>query len=360
MKQSLPGNDAERERNNPASSSSDISAATGHVFVDQRKSATEMRQLAATIDNSPRVAAQRQLSANIDNSPRMIAQRQQTATMQRAEETTSAPRQNNTGLPDNLKYGIEQLSGLPMDDVAVHYNSFRPAQLDAHAYTQGAEIHVAPGQEQHLPHEAWHVVQQKQGRVRPTLQLKGNVHINDDISLEKEADVMGAQANRYGPQNPITDIRIDTRSGTGSRIAQRQVQVIQRYEADARVLEAATKKDQALEKISTNDYDAALMFYREVKTIVQDIYHRNATSSSTDKVYSRHTKGVSEALNALITGFHAAAQRSADDITIEIKDLFENYETQINALYDQIASGLLEQHDATALNKELEKKRKRA
>jgi hypothetical protein len=25
-----------------------------------------------------------------------------------------------------------------------------------------------PGQEQHLPHEAWHVVQQKQGRVKPT------------------------------------------------------------------------------------------------------------------------------------------------------------------------------------------------
>lgn len=358
MKQSLPGNDAERERNNPASSSSDISAATGHVFVDQRKSATEMRQLAATIDNSPRVAAQRQLSANIDNSPRMIAQRQQTATMQRAEETTSAPRQNNTGLPDNLKHGIEQLSGLPMDDVAVHYNSSRPAQLDAHAYTQGSEIHVAPGQEQHLPHEAWHVVQQKQGRVRPTLQLKGNVHINDDISLEKEADVMGAQANRYGPQNPIPDIRIDTRSGIGSRIAQRQVQVIQRYEADARVSEAATKKDQALEKIGTNDYGAALILYREVKAIVQDIYQRNATSSNTDKVYSRHTKGVSEALNALITGFHVAAQHSADDITIEIKDLFENYETQINALYDQIASGLLEQHDATALNKELEKKEK--
>ena len=30
---------------------------------------------------------------------------------------------------------------------------------DALAYAQGSDIHLAPGQEQHLPHEAWHVVQ---------------------------------------------------------------------------------------------------------------------------------------------------------------------------------------------------------
>ena len=44
-------------------------------------------------------------------------------------------------------------------------------QLNALAYNSGSPIHVAPGQEQHLPHEAWHVVQQKQGRVVPTAQL---------------------------------------------------------------------------------------------------------------------------------------------------------------------------------------------
>ncbi|MNY19986.1 hypothetical protein D3C86_1534450 [compost metagenome] len=53
---------------------------------------------------------------------------------------------------------------------------------------------MAPGQEKHLPHEAWHVVQQKQGRVQPTKQLKGTTNINDDTGLEKEADVMGAKA----------------------------------------------------------------------------------------------------------------------------------------------------------------------
>ena len=101
---------------------------------------------------------------------------------------------NHTGLPDQLKSGIENLSGHSMDDVKVHYNSDKPAQLQAHAYAQGTDIHIASGQEKHLPHEAWHVVQQKQGRVKPTLQMKGKVNVNDDKGLEKEADVMGAKA----------------------------------------------------------------------------------------------------------------------------------------------------------------------
>ncbi len=106
-----------------------------------------------------------------------------------------APRANNTGMPDQLKSGIESLSGLAMDHVQVHYNSAKPAQLNAHAYAQGSDIHVAPGQEQHLPHEAWHLVQQAQGRVQPTLQLNGGVPVNDDASLEREADLMGARAS---------------------------------------------------------------------------------------------------------------------------------------------------------------------
>ncbi|MDP4913685.1 MAG: DUF4157 domain-containing protein [Saprospiraceae bacterium] len=115
------------------------------------------------------------------------------------------------GLPFQLKSGIEQLSGISMDDVKVHHNSDKPAQLQAHAYAQGADIHLAKGQEKHLPHEAWHVVQQKQGRVKPTTQFKTGVPINDDKGLEKEADAMGARAlqmktfflSEYKPGNII-------------------------------------------------------------------------------------------------------------------------------------------------------------
>lgn len=101
---------------------------------------------------------------------------------------------NKTGLPDQLKSGVENLSGFSLDDVNVHYNSSKPAQLQADAYAQGTDIHLGPGQEKHLPHEAWHVVQQKQGRVQPAMQMKGKVNVNDDAGLEKEADIMGAKA----------------------------------------------------------------------------------------------------------------------------------------------------------------------
>lgn len=113
------------------------------------------------------------------------------STTQLKENT--APAENKTGMPDNLKSGIESLSGMDMSDVRVHRNSDKPAQLNAHAYAQGNDIHLGSGQEQHLPHEAWHVVQQRQGRVRPTMQLAGT-HVNDDVSLEREADVMGGRA----------------------------------------------------------------------------------------------------------------------------------------------------------------------
>jgi hypothetical protein len=101
--------------------------------------------------------------------------------------------QSKTGLPDKLKTGIETLSGFALDDVRVHYNSSKPRQLQALAYTQGTEIYVSPGQERHLPHEAWHIVQQKQGRVKPTRQIKGAA-INDNVDLEREAEVNGTRA----------------------------------------------------------------------------------------------------------------------------------------------------------------------
>ncbi len=111
--------------------------------------------------------------------------------VQRQEEEKTA--ENNTGLPDRLKEGIERMSGYDLSGVRVNYNSPKPAQLNAHAYTQGHAIEVAPGQERHLPHEAWHVVQQMQGRVRPTMEVNG-VGVNGDRGLEREADVMGRKA----------------------------------------------------------------------------------------------------------------------------------------------------------------------
>jgi hypothetical protein len=134
-----------------------------------------------------------------------------------------------TGLPGSLKAGIENLSGFNMDDVRVHYNSSKPKQLKAHAYAQGTDIHIGPGQEKHLAHEAWHVAQQKQGRVKPTVQMKGNgVPVNDDVGLETEADTMGAKAAEQGKAiqakaNSTAQLKFNTNLLSGRRIAQRQV-----------------------------------------------------------------------------------------------------------------------------------------
>lgn len=115
-----------------------------------------------------------------------------------ADIPVSSPEgKSRTGLPVSLKAGIERLSGVSLDDVHVHYNSPEPDGVEALAYTQGTDIHVGPGQEQHLAHEAWHVVQQKQGRVGPTMQLSG-VAINDDPALEHEAESIGFRAAGHG------------------------------------------------------------------------------------------------------------------------------------------------------------------
>ncbi|MBR6834228.1 MAG: DUF4157 domain-containing protein [Fibrobacter sp.] len=134
-----------------------------------------------------------------------------------AAQRAEAPRPNNTGMPDNLKSGIESLSGFSMDDVRVHYNSSKPATVQALAYTQGTDIHVAPGQEKHLPHEAWHVAQQMAGRVSPTTNING-MPVNDNAGLEHEADVMGEKAvgQKKTIDNPITNLLLKN-----SRIIQR-------------------------------------------------------------------------------------------------------------------------------------------
>lgn len=94
---------------------------------------------------------------------------------------------NRTGIPLHIKNIAEQRSGLSFDDVRVHYNSSKPAQLQALAYTQGNEVYIGPGQEKHLMHELGHVVQQKQGRVRANKTIRG-MPLNDEARLEREAD----------------------------------------------------------------------------------------------------------------------------------------------------------------------------
>ncbi len=135
-----------------------------------------------------------------------------------------AEKANNTGLPDPLKQGIENLSGMSMDSVKVHYNSSKPAQLNALAYAQGTDIHVGAGHEKHVPHEAWHVVQQAQGRAKSTMQTSDGVRVNDDQELEQEAEVMGAKAVAW-----VVQAKRDLGSSIWSAPQRPLIPVIQRY-----------------------------------------------------------------------------------------------------------------------------------
>jgi hypothetical protein len=208
------------------------SVATGELMHGSPRT-MQLQAIADSIHNSPRVTQMKALAESMQHNPRMAAQRRQMHGIVglSASVETSGPRQETEedpalqvkpdspaplqltaepsapesgGLPHQLKSWIESLSGMSMNHVKVHYNSSQPAQLNALAYAQGGDIHIAPGQERHLPHEAWHVVQQAQGRVRQTMQMKLGVPVNDDPALEREADVMGTRALAEAPaQLPV-------------------------------------------------------------------------------------------------------------------------------------------------------------
>lgn len=115
-------------------------------------------------------------------------------TAQRAEADTTAV--NPTLAPMIPTFGADMLSS-----VQLHPDSSTPEQVGALAYTQGTDIHFAPGQfkpdtqagRQLIGHELAHVVQQASGRVQPTTEI-GGMPVNDDPSLEQEADRIGAKA----------------------------------------------------------------------------------------------------------------------------------------------------------------------
>lgn len=143
-------------------------------------------------DNSPEGIEMSQYQEKISNSSEVLE-------MQDYQDkiTPKRKKKNTTGIPDNIKHGIESLSGISLDDVKVYYNSPKPAEIDAHAYAEGTNVYIAPGQEEYLPHELWHIVQQKQGIVRGTTKVNGK-KVNDQEKLEKEATDQGDKAKKGG------------------------------------------------------------------------------------------------------------------------------------------------------------------
>jgi hypothetical protein len=167
------------QRANKGTASLKAKASASRVIEDNRPQSLQLMQLKSSLEEEEKLGQRKALSTH---SPQPV---------QRATNTNTNT--NTTGLPDSLKSGMESLSGMSLDHVNVHYNSSKPAAVQAHAYAQGSDIHLASGQEKHLPHELGHVVQQAQGRVKPTTSV-GGMAVNDNPSLESEADSLGAKA----------------------------------------------------------------------------------------------------------------------------------------------------------------------
>jgi hypothetical protein len=122
------------------------------------------------------------------------------------------------GLPPQLRQRMEARSGVSLFDVRVHPNSPLPGRIGAAAYASGGEIHLGPGQDRHLAHEAWHVVQQRQGRV-PARADFGGVGVNRSGPLEHEADRVGRLAGRgltaADFRRPPAAVRSEAAAGAG-------------------------------------------------------------------------------------------------------------------------------------------------
>ncbi len=105
-------------------------------------------------------------------------------------------------MPDGVKGKMENSFGTDFSNVNIHKDSEQATNMGALAYTQGNDVHFAPGQynpntqegQELLGHELAHVVQQRQGRVKPTKEQGKGLAVNDNPSLENEADFMGARA----------------------------------------------------------------------------------------------------------------------------------------------------------------------
>ena len=180
--------------------------------VNQRRPGPIARRPQTAAAQSPRTVAQLQAREGAPVATRITSPVSEKVNVGQAAKSSSGG-----GLPPRLRAGVEALSGFAMDDVRVHRNSSEPEKLGALAFTRGAEIHLGPGQEEHLPHEAWHVVQQKQGRVQATTQMKGAA-INDDAGLEREADRMGELARTAPAPNRFRLFR--SRRSTGPQVHQ--------------------------------------------------------------------------------------------------------------------------------------------
>jgi hypothetical protein len=271
-------------------------------------------------------------------------------------------KENRTGMPDNLKAGVESLSGIDMSDVRVHYNSDKPAEVGAMAYTKSSEIHVAPGQERNLPHEAWHVVQQVQGRVRPTTQMKG-VAVNEEEGLEREADYMASRV----VQKEISfenKARLYSRSKSfgqkksnkmlKSRICIKQPRIYQKkVDSSVRVIQLQPFKTREEEKIEhkrlIKNIDTRIADLKKRRYNIEQELEKLESGTSNNPYRSTNTKK-----NKHLVKRKKALQVKMDGLTEQVKKLQDKRKSLIQSSREDVLDKQAELWSKMASSKESE------
>lgn len=208
--------------------------------------------------------------------------------------------ERSAGMPSRLEKGLEVLSGMDFSDVRVHYNSSRPAQFDALAYTRGKNIFLSPGQEHHLPHEGWHVVQQEQGRVKATTRERG-VSLNDDAALEREADVMGLRASRVETSGHVRPKSTDR--GSSPKPVQRK--------------SPTHRKDAPAAREETSGIDRQRQLLDEASETLEELEQRldahNKHLRAKEEAYQRQIIEQLKSINLRIDEFYKEAEKHTLD-----------------------------------------------
>lgn len=158
------------------------------------------------------------------------------ALAQHLYEERIAGRRPPVPLPEEIRTPAEKFGGASLRDVRVQHDSPEPARHGARAFARGKEIHLGPGEEAGLAHEAWHVVQQKTGRTGPGF---------DAARLEREADFMGQKLERgqRGPeeQRNATDMHEAGDLSKNIPVTQYLKEHAEAYNSKHKLLDTVTK-----------------------------------------------------------------------------------------------------------------------
>ena len=221
-----------------------------------------------------------------NTTPFQLKEEEDEKTTQRKEGGSFSPavqrKATEGGIPDEVKGKMENSIGADFSDVKVHTNSQSAVDMGALAYTQGSDVHFAPGQydpsssggQELLGHELTHVKQQKEGRVQANSEVNGQA-LNNESSLEGEADQMGAKAAQANVPTQLKSEEEETtqkKSTSNGTIQAKAEPEVEEKEDETEELEPETEeeaaelaKDEEVEVVPETEEEAAEMEAEEAE-----------------------------------------------------------------------------------------------